>query len=146
MVASGTEVDSVKETESEAAKTSEITGVEEAGSAGTPPNPGIPNWVNAGWPSIAERRAAWFARCWLTAVIWNCMLVRAVVKALRASATEEMPGGGDDEVVTRGRVGAAVTPTVGTPVVGGTGAEGSPDVAIVSDTKLVRFLTLLRRL
>ncbi|KAG0520705.1 hypothetical protein BDA96_08G097200 [Sorghum bicolor] len=48
-----------------------------------------------------------------------------------------MPGGGDDEVVTRGRVGAAVTPTVGTPVVGGTGAEGSPDVAIVSDTKLI---------
>jgi hypothetical protein len=29
------------------------------------------------------------------------MLVRAVVKALRASATDEMPGGGDDEVVTK---------------------------------------------
>jgi len=74
------------------------------------------------------------------------MLVRAVVKALRASATEEMPGGGADEVVTRGRVGAAVTPTVETPVISGTGAEGSPDVAIVSDTKLVSLLALLRRL
>jgi len=75
------------------------------------------------------------------------MLVRAVIKALRASATDEMPGGGDDEVVTRGRVGAAdVTPTEDTPVVGGTGAEGSPDVAIGSDTKLVRLLALLRRL
>jgi len=79
------------------------------------------------------------------------MLVRAVVKALRASGTDEMPGGGDDEaltapeVVTRGRVGAAVTPTVGTPVGGGTGAEDSPDVAIVSDTKLVERRTLDRR-
>ena len=43
MAVSGTEVDGVKETESEAAETSEITGVEETGSAGTPPNPGIPN-------------------------------------------------------------------------------------------------------
>ena len=73
------------------------------------------------------------------------MRVRAVVKALRASATEEMPGVGDDEVVTRGRVGAAVTPAAETPVIGGTGAEDSPDVAIVSDTKLVERQALDRR-
>jgi hypothetical protein len=57
--------------------------------------------------------------------------------------------------VARGRVAAAVTPTVGTPligtpvvgatVVGGTGAEASPDVAIVSDTKLVGCRALERR-
>jgi len=35
--------DGVNEAVSEAAETSEITGVEEAGSAGTPPNPGNPN-------------------------------------------------------------------------------------------------------
>ena len=43
VAASGTEVDGVKETESKAAETSEITDAEEAGSAWTPPNPGIPN-------------------------------------------------------------------------------------------------------
>jgi hypothetical protein len=152
----GTDICGVNEADSEATETSEITGDEEAGRAGTPPKPGNPNCVKAGCPSIAERRAAWFARCWFIAVICSCMLVRADVKALRASATDEMAGGGDDEastapnVVTRGRVAAAVTPTVGTPIVGvtivgGTGAEDSPDVAIVSDTKLVERQALDRR-
>ena len=43
------------EAESEAAETTEITGVEEVGRAGTPPNLGNPNCVKACCLSIAER-------------------------------------------------------------------------------------------
>ncbi|CAD6254713.1 unnamed protein product [Miscanthus lutarioriparius] len=133
----------------DAAATSKITGAEAAGRAGTPPNPDTPNCGNAGRPSIADSRAPWSARWWLTAVIWSWRPATACVSAWSASTVDM---GWDaagtvairvPDVATSGinpadcGPAAAGTPGVGTTEEGGTVADESPDVTMVSDTRLL---------
>ena len=141
----------------DAAATSEITGAKTVGRAGTPPNPGKPNYGSVGRPSSAESQAPWSARWWLTAVIWSWRPAMACVSAWSASAVDM----GWDAAVTVGTrvldvptigsntadcgMAEAGTPVVGAAEEGGTVVDESPDVAMVSDTRLVRRRDLLRR-
>ena len=81
------------------------------------------------------------------AVICSCILLKAVVSEASESAMEARVGGGAGGVVW---TSGSDTPDVGTteegtPVDGVTVADASPDVAMKSDTRLLRRALLRRK-